>query len=161
MKRSLLAASLLTVACIVLAAMTLTLSGCGTALANVVNPTYSIRSVNPRLVLGLPPALDLDFTVGIDNPNPVGIRLDHLDFDLLINDNPVLNNVRSDQGIHIPARGLGDVRLSAHVNFANLQSIAQQVIELVRGNRARYEIRGNAYYDTPVGQLRFPVTVAH
>ena len=24
---------------------------------------------------------------------------------------------------------------------------------------ARYELRGNAYYDTPAGRLKFPVTV--
>jgi LEA14-like dessication related protein len=159
MKRSLLVASLLTAACVALAVATLTLSGCS-SLANVVNPTYSLRSVNPRLVLGLPPALDLDFTIGVDNPNPVSLRLDRLDFDVLIDDTPVLNNVRSDQGIHIPARGLGDIRLNAHVNFANLQTIAQQIISVVQGNRARYQIRGNAYYDTPLGQLRFPVTVS-
>jgi LEA14-like dessication related protein len=159
MKRNLIAASILTLACVALAAVTLTLTGCN-SLANVVNPTYSLRAVDPHLVLGLPPALDLDLTIGIDNPNPVSLRLDHFDFDLLINDNPVLNNVRSDQGVHIPARGLGDVQVRAHVNFANLQSIAQQIIDMVRGNRARYAIRGNAYYDTPLGQLRFPLTVS-
>lgn len=157
MKRSLVVPSLLTVACVALAALTLSLSGCSSV--PVINPSYSLRGVNPRLNLGLPPSVDLDFTIGVDNPNPVAIRLDRLDFDLLINNNPILNNVRSDQGIRIPARSLGDVHLSAHVNFSNLQAIGNQIMELIRGNRASYQIRGNAYYDTPLGQLRFPVTV--
>ena len=157
MKRTLLYATALTVACFALAVATLSLSGCNTL--NVVNPSYSLRSVNPHLVMGIPPALDVDFTIGVDNPNPVELRLDHFDFDLLINDNPVLNNVRSDQGVHIPARGLGDVNLRAHVNFANLQSIYRQIIDYIQGNRASYEIRGNAYYDTPIGTMKFPVTV--
>ena len=157
MKRNRVYASLLTVACVVLAAVTFSLSGCSSL--NIVNPSYSLRGVNPHINLGIPPSMDIDFTVGVDNPNPVALRLDRFDFDLLINNNPVINNVRSDQGIHIPARGLGDVHLNAHVNFSNLQSIYREIIDYVQGNRATYEIRGNAYYNTPIGQMRFPVTI--
>jgi hypothetical protein len=32
---------------------------------------------------------------------------------------------------------------------------------MVQGNRARYEVRGRAYYNTPIGQLQFPVSVFH
>ena len=157
MKRTLAYGSALAGACLVLAALTFATSGCNSL--NVVNPSYSLRNVNPRLNLGIPPSMDVDFTIGVDNPNPVALRLDHLDFDLLINDTPVLNNVRSDQGVHIPARGLGDVHLLAHVNFGNLQTIYRQIIDYVQGNRASYEIRGNAYYDTGIGTVRFPVNV--
>jgi LEA14-like dessication related protein len=137
------------------------LAGCNT-LANlhIINPSYSLRGVQPRVNLGIPPSIDLDFTVGIDNPNPVQLRLDHLDFDLLINNNPILNNVRSDQGVHIPARGLGDVHLTTHVTYDNIQSIWREIQDVVSGNRASYMIRGNAYYDTPVGRLQLPVTVS-
>jgi LEA14-like dessication related protein len=95
----------------------------------------------------------------VDNPNSVSLRLDRLDFNLLINDSPILNNVRSDQGIHIPARGIGDVHLSTHVTYDNIRTIYREVSDIVQGNRARYTIQGNAYYDTPIGQMRFPVTV--
>lgn len=158
MKRTLAYASLLTLACVGLALVTVALSGCSTL--NVINPTYSLRNVSPRLNLGIPPSMDVDLTVGVDNPNPVSLRLDRLDFDLLINNNAVLNNVVSEQGIHIPARGIGDVHLLAHVNFSNLQSIYREIIDVVQGNRATYQIRGNAYYNTPIGQMRFPVTVS-
>ena len=104
--------------------------------------------------------MDFDFTVGVDNPNAVALRLDHFDFDLLINNNRVLNNVRSDQGIHIPARGVGDIHLTSHVTYDNLRSIFNEVANIVQGNRATYAIQGNAYYDTPAGRLRFPVTVS-
>ncbi len=137
------------------------LSGCNT-LANlhIINPSYSLRGVQPRVNFGIPPSMDFDFTIGVDNPNPVELRLDRLDFDLLINDNPILNNIRSDQGVHIPARGLGDVHLAAHVTSDNVRALWREIQDVVAGNRANYAIRGNAYYDTPVGQLRFPVTVA-
>ncbi len=136
------------------------LTGCNT-LANlhILNPTYQLRGVQPRVNLGIPPTMDFDFTVGVDNPNSVALRLDHFDFDLLINNNRVLNNVRSDQGIHIPARGVGDVRLTTHVSYNDIRNIFNELASIVQGNRASYAIQGNAYYDTPVGRLQFPVTV--
>jgi LEA14-like dessication related protein len=136
------------------------LTGCNT-LSNlhILNPSYSLRGVQPRVNLGIPPTMDFDFTVGVDNPNPVQLRLDYFDFDVLINNNRVLSNVRSNQGVHIPARGVGDVHLTGHVTYDNLRSIFNEIANVVQGNRARYAIQGNAYYDTPVGQLRFPVTV--
>jgi len=144
-----------------LSASVILLSGCNT-LANlhILNPSYSLRGVQPRVNFGIPPSMDFDFTIGVDNPNPVALRLDHFDFDMFINNNPVLNNVRSDQGVHIPARGLGDVHLTAHVTSDNLRAIWREIQDLVAGNRASYTIRGNAYYDTQVGRLQFPVTVA-
>jgi LEA14-like dessication related protein len=140
--------------------LTFALMGCNSLRnLNIVNPTYSLREVRPRVNLALPPSIDLDFTVGVDNPNSVSLRLDRLDFNLLINDSPILNNVRSDQGIHIPARGIGDVHLSTHVTYDNIRTIYREVSDIVQGNHARYTIQGNAYYDTPIGQMRFPVTV--
>ncbi len=145
---------------LIYASLLILLSGCS-SLANlhIINPTYSLRGVQPRLNLGIPPSMDFDFTIGVDNPNSVDLRLDHFNFDLLINNNPVLNNVRSDQGVRIPARGVGDVHLTSHVTYDNIRAIWREVQDVVQGNRATYAIRGNAYYDTPVGQLQFPVNV--
>jgi LEA14-like dessication related protein len=151
MKRTPIYASLLAV---------LSLSGCSSlGNLNIVNPSYSLREVRPRVNLALPPSIDFDFTVGIDNPNTVALRLDRFDFDLLINNNPVLRNVRSDQGVHVPARGIGDVHLTSRVNYDDIRTIYREVADVVQGNRARSEIRGNAYYNTPIGPMRFPVTV--
>jgi len=142
------------------AALVLLLAGCSTlGNLNIINPTYSLRDVRPHLNLAIPPSIDFDFTVGVDNPNAVALRLDRFDFDFLINDNVVLNDVRSNQGVHIPAQGIGDVQLRTHVTYNDIQSIYQEIVNVVQGNRARYTLRGNAYYDTPAGTLRFPVTV--
>ena len=138
-------------------------SGCSSLKnVNIVNPAYSIRDIRPHIAIALPlsaSSIDLDFDVGVDNPNSVGLRLDRLDFDVLINDNPILNRVVSEQGIHIPARGAGYVHVRTRVGYDNIRAIWREVTDLIAGNRARYEIRGDAYYDTPVGQMRFPVTV--
>ncbi len=163
MKRNLILATLLTLTSIALSAVTLSLSGCQSlAGLNIVNPSYSLRGVVPHVAIALPlsaSAIDFDFTIGVDNPNPVGLRLDWLDFDLAVNDTPVLSSVRAEQGIRIPAHGYGDVHLRTRVGYENLKTLFRQVADMVQGNRATYTIRGNAYYDTPIGQMRFPLTL--
>src|SRR4051794_28715025 len=56
MKRPLLYATFLTLACLALAFATLSLSGCSTVARalNLVNPNYSIRDVQPRVAIALP-----------------------------------------------------------------------------------------------------------
>ena len=160
MKRQLVYGTLLMGACIALSICAIFLSGCNT-LANlhIINPSYSLRSVSPRVNLGIPPSVDLDFTVNVNNPNPVGLRLDYFDFDVFVNNNPILRNVHSVQGFQIPARGDNDVHLATHVTYDSIRSIYNEVINMIQGNRATYGIQGNAYYGTPVGQMRFPVNV--
>lgn len=153
MKRKLLFASLVICMCIALGA-------CNT-LGNlhIINPSYSLRSVDPHVNLGIPPSVDLDFTINVNNPNTVGLRLDSFDFDLLINNNPILRNVHSVQGLRIPAQGDTDVHLATHVTYDSIRAIYNEIVNVIEGNRASYGIQGNASYDTPAGQLRFPVTV--
>jgi len=159
-KRNLLLAVALTAACIALSLCLIVTSGCNT-LANlhIINPSYSLRSVTPRLNLGIPPSIDLDFTVNVYNPNPVELRLDYFDFDLFVNDNPILRNVHSVQGFRIPPNGDNDVHVATHVTYDSIRAIYDQVISMIQGNRATYGIQGNAYYGTPIGQMRFPVNV--
>ena len=93
----------------------------------------------PHVAIALPlspSAIDLDFTIVVDNPNPVGLRLDWLDFDLAINDTPILTSVRAEQGVHIPAHGVGDVHLRTRVGYENLKTLFRQIADMVQGNRA-------------------------
>ncbi|HEV8660200.1 MAG TPA: LEA type 2 family protein [Thermoanaerobaculia bacterium] len=143
---------------------TLLLAGCGTVgrALNIVNPTYSIRNVQPHVNVALPltaSSIDFDFTVGIDNPNSVGLNLARLDFGVLVNGNRLIDSVSSDR-VHIPARGANDVHLRARVGYQQIPNLYQQIVNAIQGQRADYQISGDAYFDTPVGQMRFPVNVA-
>jgi len=163
MKRNLTLGGLLAALSIVAGIACFTLSGCSSVARalNIENPRYSIRDIHPRVDIALPlsaSSIDVDFALEVDNPNSVGLRLDQIDFNLFINDTRVLDSV-SQQGIRIPANGRGDVRLSTRIGYQNIRSIFTEIADVVRGNRARYEIRGNAYYNTPIGQMKFPVTV--
>jgi len=92
----------------------------------------------------------------VDNPNSVGLRLDQIDFNLFINENRVLDSI-SQQDLHIPANGRGDVNLRTRIGYQNVRSLWDEIVNVVRGNRAKYELRGNAYYQTPVGRLKSTV----
>jgi len=163
MKRNLTYGALLTCLCLTLAAMTLMLSGCGSVAKslNIVDPKFSIRDIRPRIDIALPlsaSSIDFDFTIGVDNPNRVGLRLDEIDFSLFANDKRLVDSV-SNQRVSIPANGYGDVRLTARVGYGQLRNLWGEIINAIQGDRARYEVRGNAWFNTPLGRMRFPVTV--
>lgn len=135
-------------------------TGCQT-LANIENPEYLIRSVRPRVSVAIPfsaSTVDLDFDIEIRNPNTVGLRLDQIDFDLLINDSRVLTGI-SNEDVRIPANGTSTVELRTRIGYDNARSILREAIGWIEGNRANYEIRGTVYYDTPLGRMRFPLAV--
>ena len=162
MKRNLTLGTLLAVLSIT-AGAALLLSRCssvGRAL-NIENPRYSIRDIHPRIDVALPlsaSSIDIDFNLEVENPNSVGLRLDQVDLNLLINDSPVLDTI-SQQDLRIPANGRGNVALRTRIGYQNVRSLWTEMVDVIRGQRARYEIRGNAYYQTPIGRLKFPVTV--
>ena len=163
MKRTLTLGSLLAFVSIASGTALLLLSGCaGLASAlDIQNPRYSIRDIRPQVDIAIPlsaSSIDIDFNLEVDNPNRVGLRLDQLDFNLFINDSRVLDSM-SQQDIRIPANGRGDVHLRTRIGYQNIRSMWSEIVNIVRGRGARYELRGNAYYDTPMGRLKFPVTV--
>ncbi|HVG23352.1 MAG TPA: LEA type 2 family protein [Thermoanaerobaculia bacterium] len=128
---------------------------------NIENPRYSIRDIHPRVDVALPlsaSSIDIDFNLEVDNPNSVGLSLSQLDFNLFINDTRVLDSVSREQ-FRIPANGVGQVQLRTRIGYQNVRTLWNEMVDIVRGQRARYELRGTAHYDTPVGRLRFPVTV--
>lgn len=139
------------------------LAGCSAAQQNlnIQNPRYTISDLRARPSIAIPldqSSIDFDFVIGVDNPNSVGLNLNRLDFSIFVNDNRLLDSV-SNQRVTIPARGLGEIRLTSRVPYRNISNIYREIADVIQGNRARYEVRGNAYYQTPVGELRFPVTV--
>ena len=162
MKRTLTVGSFLAMISIV-AGLALFFTSCSTLqkALNIENPRYSIRDIRPRVDIALPlsaSSIDIDFNIEVDNPNDVGLRLDQIDFNLFINDSPVFDTI-SQQDLRIPANGRGNVALRTRIGYQNVRSLWNEMVDVIRGQRARYEIRGNAYYQTPVGRLKFPVTV--
>jgi len=139
------------------------LSGCSSVARalNIENPRYSIQNLRPRVNIAIPPSastIDIDFDLGVDNPNSVGLRLDHVDFDLLVN-NAELLRTTSMQDVRIPARGFNTVHMVSRVGYENIRSMFHEIADIIQNRHAQYEVNGTAYYDTPIGIMRFPVSV--
>jgi LEA14-like dessication related protein len=135
-------------------------AGCYSAL-NLVNPEYAIRDVQPRVQVAIPfsaSIVELDFDIEIRNPNSVGLRVDQIDFDLLLNSQRVLSGI-SNQNVRIPANGIGMVELRTRFGYDNAQTFFREAIDWVQGGRANYELRGTVHYNTPIGRMSFPLTV--
>ena len=163
MKRSLALALLLTGTCVLLAAITLSSTGCSALIraADIENPTYTVRDIRPHVAIALPlsaSSIDFNFLLGVDNPNRVSLRVAHLDFELFADDTHLISAVNRERVV-IPAHGYGEIPVRARVGYTEVRDVWSSIVDLVTGNRAHYRLTGNAYYDTPVGELRFPVTV--
>lgn len=131
------------------------------ALAGIQNPEYSIRSVRPQIAVALPlsaSTIDFDILLEVQNPNSIGLTLDRINFDLLVDNRRIVQGF-ANEGIRIPAEGIGDVRLEARVGYNELRGLWDEIVQAVRGGRPDYEIRGTAYYDTPLGSLELPFDV--
>jgi len=160
MKRSFALGMLLTAACIALAVVSLLTSGCA-SIVDIQNPTYSVRDIRPHLSIAIPlsaSSIDFNFLLGVDNPNRISLPVSHLDFDLFANDTHLISAISRDR-VTIPAHGYGEVPVRARVGYNEIRDVWSTVVDLVTGNRARYRLTGTAYYDTPFGERRFPVSV--
>jgi hypothetical protein len=140
----------------------LLLGGCQTlADLNIQNPAYRLTNVRPRVDIAIPfsaSKIDFDLAIEVENPNTVDLRLDRMNFDLLVNGTRVVSGL-TNQRIRIPAEGVGRLDLTASVGYNELSSLFRDVAGWIQGSRPDYEIRGTAFYDTPIGELSFPVTV--
>lgn len=147
MKRSLIVALLL-------------VGGCASVL-DIQNPTYSVRDIRPHLSIAIPlraSSIDFNFNLGVDNPNRISLPVSHLDFDLFADDTHLVSAVSRAQ-VTIPAHGYGEVPVRARVGYTEIRDVWQSVVDLITGNRAHYHLTGTAYFDTPLGEKRFPVNV--
>jgi len=161
MKRSFALAMLLTAACITLAVASLLTSGCA-SVVDIQNPTYSVHDIRPHLSIAIPlsaSSIDFNFLLGVDNPNRISLPVAHLDFDLFADDTHLISAISRDR-VTIPAHGYGEVPVRARVGYNEIRDVWSTVVDLITGNRAHYRLTGSAYYDTPFGERRFPVSVA-
>jgi LEA14-like dessication related protein len=158
-RRTLAFAALLTALCVGLSILTFALSGCSAlAYRHLEKPEYRIVDVAAKVNASLPPSVDLDLTIGVDNPNPVALRLDAFDFVLFANEQRIANGSTADR-VNIPPNGSGDVRLRAHLSYKGLKTIYRDVVDMVQGDHAHYTLEGNATFDTPLGQRTYPVKI--
>lgn len=138
----------------------LLLAGCS-SLLNLKTPEYSLRSITttPRIAIPLrDSSIDFDFLLEIRNPNGFALTLDQLDLDVFLNNRQVTNTVSS-RPVRVPANGIGDARLSTSVDYESIRSLFNEIVNAAERGETDYELRGKAWFQTPLGRMNFPVTV--
>jgi LEA14-like dessication related protein len=143
--------------------LALSLGGCATVLERVglVNCRYSLVKASPQLDLTIPvsrSAIALTFEVKVTNPNPNPVTLDHLVFDLFVNQAKVASGDSKLQA-SIAAGGEGTIAVESRFTYEELKDTFLTLAETIRRGEATYEIRGTAFYETALGPLAFPVTI--
>ena len=99
--------------------------------------------------------VDLAFDVQVDNPNPVGISLSGLDYDLKLLGSRFLTGEQP-MGLQVAANGSSPVAVPVRLEFQQLMAAYQQ---LKHADKAGYQLDLGLGFDVPVlGDLRVPVS---
>jgi LEA14-like dessication related protein len=97
---------------------------------------------------------DLRFDFAVENPNPIGLPLGGIDYELRIDGERLLDGLDR-RGLEIAARGETPVDLPLTLRFADLRRVWQSVRQ---PGRSRYELDADFLFDVPVlGEVRVPL----
>jgi LEA14-like dessication related protein len=102
-----------------LLAATLLLNACATLKETIKEPNVSVDAVNLRDISLS--NLQLDFLLGIDNPNPLGIAMQGLTYNLAIDGKQMFDGVSTER-VSVPANGNSQVTLPFAIDFEQLLS---------------------------------------
>lgn len=132
-------------------------------LAALDNCEFSLQRVTPTIAVTFPlekSYVDLDFEIGVKNPNAVTLNFTRLAFDLYINDKYRVFNGSTDYGIALKANQYSTVRLKSRFTYEELSDLFITLSDIIRKKQATYTIKGTAFYNTPFGEISFPTTIA-
>ena len=97
---------------------------------------------------------DMLFNLKIDNPNPVGIRLEGFDYDLLLNNNSFLKG-RQDNRVNLKANGRAAIPLPISLTFADIYNTYGVLKDR---DQINYALKTGLNFNLPVlGTVRIPV----
>jgi LEA14-like dessication related protein len=98
---------------------------------------------------------DLLFDLKIENPNPVGVRLSGLDYNLFIDNSSFLSG-NQDEKIEIQARGESTVQLPITLEY---RQVYKALRHLMDKNESTYRLDCGFHFNVPVlGDVRVPVS---
>ncbi|MCG8487438.1 MAG: LEA type 2 family protein [Chromatiales bacterium] len=99
--------------------------------------------------------IDLLFDVEVDNPNPVAISLDGLDYDLKLLDRSFLKGQQS-MGMSLAADGKSQVKLPVRMEF---EQLLKHYSDLSKRDEVPYQLDLGLGVDVPLlGRVRLPVS---
>jgi len=111
-------------------------NSCATLQKLVQEPTVDFNSMSLRDLSLLEGTVVFNFNVS--NPNPIGITLNKLSYDLKIDDSEFVNGVL-DKGINLKANGSTSVALPITINYLEF---LESVTEFVKKDNVAYDLSG-------------------
>jgi len=123
---------------------------------NVQKPIVKVKDVK---LTGLSlNGLDLDFKIGIQNPNSVAIKLAGFDYELLIENNIFLKGQQNKE-VKIEANGSSQVDIPVSLTFKQLYNSFQALKD---ADSIKYTLKSGLSFDMPIlGKIRIPVQTTH
>lgn len=101
----------------------------------------------------------LGITLNIDcyNPNKtIEAVLDKLAFNLFVNDKKTVGGTVENK-LKIPPEKTIQFPINVQLSLSDIE---KTVFEVVKSGNANYELKGNAYFSTPIGESSIPVTIS-
>jgi len=115
----------------------LLITGCASMQAIVQKPTVQVVAVRLDNLSLSDATLIVD--LNIENPNPMGVKVRNVVYDLKINNKNLLQGTQ-DQGVHLPCAGAEIVELPLQVNYFDLYD---SVLELFAHESVAYDLSGS------------------
>jgi LEA14-like dessication related protein len=147
--------------CSIILLITLFFPGCA-----LINKRLAIRNCEFRIAdaasIKYEPFRDpdkLDITLKIDCRNPDKVMeavLDRLTFNLLVNGQNTTSGTMNKK-LNIPPEAVVQFPVNIRLSLSKVQKV---VFDVINSGTATYELRGNAFFSTPIGERSVPVTIA-
>jgi LEA14-like dessication related protein len=130
----------------------LLVAGCATLADVIERPTARIVGAE---ITGLSfDAAELTFDVEIENPNPVGVRLAVIDYELFFDEYSFLRG-ETEEGLEIAANGTSVVRIPVGIGYTELRD---SVRSLADERETAYRFDAGVSVEVPVlGRVRLPI----
>lgn len=111
-------------------------------------PTVALRKVSAAPSLQ---GLYLNFGMDVNNPNGYDLKLEKLNFNFTINDNPS-GSGEIDSPILLPARSTSYVEIPVRTD---MKSIGNCIALIIRGQELKYRVEGDALVKALLGEKNF------
>ena len=114
-------------------------------------PKFAVQGAGVEVLSFSPPLLGtgelvVRLPLTVTNPNPFALRLDRLDFDLLVNDRLALTSAFTD-GFALAAQGSAPLVLDVTVPLSSGLELLADINALVRGRPTSYRWEGRTTVD--------------
>lgn len=141
---------------LILALGALWLTGCATLQQQLKEPSVSVQNLQLRSVSLAD--MEVDFILGIDNPNPMGIAMSGLSYRLELEDRPLFEG-KTQERVKVAAHGRSNVTLPFKFSYEDL---AGGFDAIMNNKSLPYKLTGNidlGLFSLPYshsGQLKLP-----